>query len=522
MVKKQITNFFKKYTLSLLVLTIFLFLTVFLISDSNHFFYNLEPYPDGLVYGLSGRNLALNKGFQLVTNYGSSRVWTAPLYQLFLFSGYIFSSRIETAYVLNILLGIFGLCFFIKIIDITIKKLWLKILGIIVYLSHAVIFWLPTLMMSENLSLTTFIAFIYFYLEKNSIKKYFLSILIGMSFFFTKFSLIGVTLGSLVVIGKEYLKFKPKQKKIIFIIFPFLILIFELLLKSREISSLRVFNSIFEKGNIFFSFRFIIPNLIIYTKMLILNKGFFLWLDIGLTNFIFFGLFLTSLFVLFKKKLWQKFWLLIVLFLAQFPLQLVFYVADARYIIYSIPLIVLGVTWLVDALPEKRRILIPLVVLGIFLQLFMQRNLVRQIVADNLLGRSTAWQYEAIKHFNSVLEDDSLIITALPPFLVDTYQEKNYRVLPLSYTQEFMNKKQYVWGDDIHYENIMETYRNWINEGKTIYISNSYITHHQDVVKDFENFKKEFTLKSISNGCENACNIYRLELLIPESNNSSL
>jgi hypothetical protein len=51
-----------------------------------------------------------------------------------------------------------------------------------------------------------------------------------------------------------------------------------------------------------------------------------------------------------------------------------------------------------------------------------------------------------------------------------------------------------------------------INNGKTVYISNSYITHQQKVISDYEKFKKEFTFELVTTGCLDTCNIYKLNL----------
>jgi hypothetical protein len=117
-----------------------------------------------------------------------------------------------------------------------------------------------------------------------------------------------------------------------------------------------------------------------------------------------------------------------------------------------------------------------------------------------------------VLHFNNHLEEEVLIITALPPFLVDVYQTTSYRVLPMSPDQEFLSKKQYVWGDDINYADLRGTYREWLEEGRELYISNAYITHQQSVIEDYESYKESFEFEIMAEGCDQACNIYRLSL----------
>ena len=274
-----------------------------------------------------------------------------------------------------------------------------------------------------------------------------------------------------------------------------------------------VIEAIIAGNSPYFSLRFVLPNLMAYARMLWLGEGWYLWLPIGISTAVLSGLFFYAIYYLYRTKKFIQANILLLFFLAQLPMQLVFYVADARYLILTIALIALGVSWLVDKMGKKNKWLIGLVLFGLAMQLFNQRAFIKETIGNNLLGRSTAWQFEAVQHFNGVLGENDLIITALSPFLVDAYQTRSYRPLPMPQSQEFMQKKQYVWGEDIDYENLESGYQTWLEEGKTLYISNAYITHQQTVIKDYENYKENFDLELVSAGCEQACNIYRLSPL---------
>ncbi len=157
-------------------------------------------------------------------------------------------------------------------------------------------------------------------------------------------------------------------------------------------------------------------------------------------------------------------------------------------------------------------VIISLIIIGV--HSLHQISLFKEIISFNVLHRSTAWQYQAIKQFDLYFLDksDVKIITALPPFLVDAYQETEYRVLPLSQSQEFLQKKELVWGTDVPYENLMEGYITWLKQSKRLFISNAYITHQQSVIEDYEAYKTQFDLELVSSGCLDACNIYELHL----------
>jgi hypothetical protein len=210
------------------------------------------------------------------------------------------------------------------------------------------------------------------------------------------------------------------------------------------------------------------------------------------------------------------------LFVSQFPPLLVFYVVDERYSIYTMVLaVLLSVVFLSRCVPQlgHKRLLVG-VLLGICVisSVISQRALVKQVVAANFLGSSHGWQYEAIQQFDQYFSQaDSgtvqpLLITALPPVLVSAYQTADYRVLPLSPAQEFLQKKEHMWGSDVPYADLLSGYEQWLKEGKKLYITNAYITHQAAVIQDFEAYKDKFTLTQVSEGCMNACTVYRVEL----------
>jgi hypothetical protein len=507
-------KFFKDHRLFIFILGVYLFVTLFSLLDVNHFLYNLEPYPDGILYALSGRNAILNRGFALISNYGHIQHWVLPMYSFVLGGGYLlFGVGINSFYITNVLLQVLGIIFLYLILRKTVNYQPSVLMGLAIYLSHIVIFWLPSLPMGENLILPLLLIIIYTFLEKNNHFSYGLLTISVISLLFTRYTTIGTVIAGLILFFfKSQQEQKIKNNNLPLTVLTILLIVFLAFFGFTEISIVKFVQEIINEGSPYFSLDFIIPNIVTYAKMLFASKGWFLWKNIGISNIIFSGLFFYSIYYFNKIKKHTQSNILLFFFLAQLPIQLIFYVADARYLVLVLPLIALGVVWLIDAWPEKRKILVPLAIVGIALQLFLQRSLVKEVIASNLLGSSTAWQYEAVLHFNNHLEEEALIITALPPFLVDVYQTTSYRVLPMSHDQEFLSKKQYVWGDDINYADLRGTYREWLEEGRELYISNAYITHQQSVIEDYESYKESFEFEIMAEGCDQACNIYRLSL----------
>jgi hypothetical protein len=495
-----------------IITTIFLYLIVTLpaIFDTNHVMKNLEPYPDGILFSLSARNLSLGQGLSLITNWGEVPFWVPPLYSWYLAIFYFISSNVTSFYFANLLLGL-GTIFNIYLsIKKTTKNLIPLIIGLSTYFSHLVIFWLPSLAMTENLSLFLFSLLILGLIEVKNKQKVLLIVLSSLGLLLVRLSVFPIILVAFLL---AIFQLRDKLSKYLKqIIFSSLIIIFvSFYLSKIEISKTiisTISNSIFDP--IFFSIDFIYDNFINYFNLLFFHKGQFLWMQVGVTSWPILGLFLYSVYLLDKLKKIKKSRLLITLFLSLFPLQIIFYIVDARYLIYIIILVSISGAWLVNEVKNKKIIIVFFI--AIILNIFLQKNLLKQLIADNWLGRSTAWQYEAILHLNKNLSEDEMIVTALPPFLIDAYQTKNYQMLPLSKSQEFLQKGQFVWGTNIDYDDLIKNYNNWLEEGKTLYISNAYITHQQLVINDFEKFKNNFELKLISEGCLEACNIYKLKL----------
>ena len=131
------------------------------------------------------------------------------------------------------------------------------------------------------------------------------------------------------------------------------------------------------------------------------------------------------------------------------------------------------------------------------------------------MHRSQSWQQQAVVELsgNSVIDDTAYLITALPPSLFAVYGPQSHQILPLSKNQEFIQTGKNLWTDELtDSQNLLGEYQLWLEEGRTLYITNAYITHQQAVIEDYEAFKTRFDLELVSEGCQEACNLYRLNL----------
>jgi hypothetical protein len=512
MLKKISQYFLKNKNLLVLLIAIFLYLSITLpaVFDTNHVMKNLEPYPDGLLFSLSARNLSLGRGLGLITAWAKVPFWVPPLYTWYLTVFYLISSNVISFYIANLILGLGTILSIYLIIKKTNNNFISFVSAFAVYFSHLVVFWIPGLAMTENLSMLLFSLLILGLVEAEFKSKLFYFFIASTGLLLVRFSIFPILLSALLILIFQLKnKFMIYSKQIaLLLMVP--MLVGGYLFQNGIIKTLSSTISTAVFNPIFFNLKFVYPNLIKYLNSLFFHQGYFLWIKVGVSSWPIVGLFSYSIYKLYKLKKLNKVYLLIILFLSLFPLQLFFYTVDARYLIYSIIIFSLAIAWMMNEVKNKK--IIFFLFTAIVVNIFYQKNLFKQIIADNWLGRSTAWQYESIQHFNKNLTDNEMIITALPPFLIDTYQTKKYRTLPLSQSQEFLQKKEFVWGEDVNHIDLITGYKEWLEQDKQLYISNAYITHQQSVILDFENFKKEFNLKLVSEGCLQACNIYKLEL----------
>ena len=500
-------------------LLIFLGLTLPAIFQKTHFLQNLEPYPDGILYALSARNFVQGEGMQLSYQGSELRYWVPRLYSIALIPGYLISTNSTTFYVYNVFLGLASLALLLYIVRTTTKSWVALVVAGLVYLSHTYILWLPSVPMAENLALPLFLAAVLGLVRMRDGWRYSL-LAFGAAglLFLTKLSLAGVIgmILLLLVVGL-YQGLTKKRRAASWIISGAVAIIFALQYGETLLSLL-------SGESPFYGFRFLLGNLNAYGQMLLGSEGNFLWLRISLSSIGVLGIFVFAVWQFLRSKAleWRRRGLiLLALFLAQFPIMLIFYVADARYIILTVPIFALAAGWLSEFWLEffksrrQRSVFFLLVGLALIIQLWVQLPLVRQVVAANLLGRTVGWQREEIKEFDKVLvseSDEAYLITALPPFLVDAYSEGNYRVLPMSSSQEFLQKSQWVWGSDLEPEeypvDLNNIYGELLAEGKKVYISNAYISHSHEVVLDYEELQKTYSFELVSEGCLGTCNVY--------------
>lgn len=508
--------------LSWLVILLYLFLTLPALLDADHMLKNLEPYPDGLLYALASKQAATDGRLALVYNGTELEYWVPPLYSIVLLPFYIVFNHTEVFYVANVIIGVASVMTLQRLLRFLTHSSLIASFGTLLFVLHGYVLWLPSLPMAENLQLLLSLIALYVLLvpEKMNFKWLLLLSIASASLVLTKY--VAVSTGLMFILLGIYRARNTLRTFHWCLLGVFAAVgygLFWYVVQNPYVLLVSFISAVVFGDNQYISSHYFLSNLEAYMNATVL-EGAFLWMRHPLTSLVvFFTAVSLSFFFLYIKRLTTTHLYLFLLLASTLVVPLFFYVVDSRYILLVVPFFVVLISIQLGQLLKHQKLYIVLLCWSTLLitHLFLQRSLIKQVISANLLGRTTAWQFRAVLDFNRVFsretEQQPILITALPPHLVSTYQTQNYRVVPLAQTQEFLNKEQYVWGEAIEYDDLKQTYLSWVSEGKPVFISNAYVTHQASVIEAYEEYKTVFAFHSVSSGCEDACAVYRLELV---------
>ena len=492
----------------------------------SHVLKNLEPYPDSLYYLSQAKELAQTGKLRLRYQDSVINFHVPPFYSLVLSPFFLFTQNPQIFVIANIIFGITSLVLIMLIISEKTKSKSAIAIATLILLSHFSFIWFSTLPMTELLGLTLMLLSFYLIIKKKiNLWNLLIIFTLLLSLILTKYLYVTLAMGLGLILLIRLIK--EKQSKMLQVIFGLILfsgLLLILFLQKIHYRPFDVFTYLFNShlnAFYFYSFSYIKQNLLFYLQTLLGINSQMLWLKTPLSSAGILFLFFFSLFKLWQNKANKFFALSIfILFCSLFPILLIFYAKDARYLFFVPALMALAISINWEQSRGKQKFYLSLsIAVSLCLQIFTQAPLLKIILSQNILHHSTAWQYEAIQNYNKYFIEDNnaYLITALPPFFVDFYDNGNYRVLPLSNNQEFINKNQWVWGSDLDLsadeaknKNLYDLYNKLLAEEKQIYISNSYITHNHLVIEDYEKLKKNYNFELVQEGCNNACNIYEL------------
>lgn len=491
----------------------------------QHWFRNLEPYPDGLMYVVPP--LQFIKTGQWLLSYNDLNVLpnVPPLYSVVLMPFLLIWFNPASFIWLNLGLQAVTVVFLYLSLRSYLKSQWLLAGVLLLYSSNALIWWYSSLPMAEHLGLMLTAGSLYF-LTTQRRDAPLGAVLCAVGLLLTKYIYYPV---AVVIAGWTLLNLARKrrwrevfQSGLVFVVGLALALAVQYaqqsgpLLEALDLTFATASSFVMgENQLVFFSPSFLGANLQFYLKSVFGVVLPILWQPAALTSFATALVAVAGLVILLQTQPQRAFILMSVL-ISQFLLLLHFYVQDQRYGLLSIIILIWLVAVAVSRVEQRRKSLwVPggLVLVLVLTQAYAQQNLIKLVVSANFLQRTEAWQYQAVQTLNREpsLTKDSYLISALPPYLVTSYVSPQFKLLPLSADQEFIAKGQNAWNSELKdRDRLLTQYGQWLTEGRKLYISNAYITHQQSVIADFEEFKQSFELELISEGCQQTCNLYRL------------
>lgn len=138
----------------------------------------------------------------------------------------------------------------------------------------------------------------------------------------------------------------------------------------------------------------------------------------------------------------------------------------------------------------------------------------------NIKYAETPWYYISVLKLNEYFKDyptskkEPVVISAMIPYYVDFYSNKQYALLPLSLNQEFRTAREAAWGK-FDYSDLIMLYTKIIYSGHEVFVHNYGIGNEKPLQEDFKKIQDNFILIKVQDGCFDACNIWKLKIKYP-------
>ncbi len=513
---------------------------------------NFEPYPDTFFYINPALNFVKGEGFNMNREGRAVKLRVPPLYSFSLIPVFVINPDPRMSYYTNVFLAFISLFLFFRILKKIFPNRIILYSLLILYITNYYIYWIPSLIMAENLTLTLYLTAIYLLLSNVSGLNSIITAVLAVGIYATKYANvpITITLSFLYVLKILYTRSVFKQKInpliffLLFLILCYLILsFFERLTTGNDLffrifgNLSLVYHTVYKEtvltntaSSSWFGTVYIKQNLPLLIKSLLGNQNRFLWDYTPLIpNYVGILGLVGIVISIFYKKL-RLVAISLLLFLSSLIIFLsTFYTFDARYIFIAIPTLIIGFGFFLMILENKiffgkKMLLNSLILIFIFFYLTGSFTRIKSQMSLNLRYAETPWYYIAVLKMNEYFTPDKVVngkkpvlISALPPFFVDYYSNGNYTLLPLSYDQEFRGQstREIVWGPN-DYSNLPKLYKKYLDEGYDVYVSRAGLGNEGYTNRDFNTIVDKFDTELVLSGCFDQCNIYSVRL---KSNN---
>jgi hypothetical protein len=484
--------------------------------SSSHVLKNLEPYPDGLFYTNLGWNLAHGKGYRLeFQGYVALEPRVQPLYPVALAVGYLVWAVPYSFYVVNAVLAVLALLFIMMSAwNWSCSPLSAGVAGLLL-LCQPLLWWYAQVPMAENLGVVLTSLAVLLLTKPTGIKNSLCLTVLGVAFFFTRYSYISLTaILWLLAVKRGWPHTSLRARFVVAIGAVAATFLGIITLPIPDQLRLAVnpwsWSNNTWGGQAFYSFSYFLPNVLTYGRALLGGNLPTLW-TVSSVSFLGWGVLLGLARRRQLAKQQPLFIQLLLLLLSVLPPLLFFYVRDGRYILVVLPILVALTTLVLTTFKSKMSVVMAIAIVA--LTIVSQRHIARFVLSSNWRGSTTAWQYEAVGVLNNQLPDGSKIITALPPYLFSLYGTGKYAVLPLSSAQEFADKGQRAWGKEVEINLLPRTYANQVRSGEQLYVFSAYLSHNQKVSNEYQQYQSNFSLQPMTTSCADTCQLFLVKPL---------
>lgn len=518
-------------------------------SDRN-LISNLEPYPDSIHYISPALGLVQGQGFMINREGRELLPGVPPLYSLTLTLGFILNQDVRTFYFVNIMLALTSFGLFYLIISKITPNTFFQFLVLSLFATNFTLYWFPMLAMAENLILPLILGAIYILMIPFTRKSAFLIGAISASFYAAKFASLPLSVAvPFLYFLKVLFSKQSKNKKNIFLSFFISLgiwggayLLYEYVVRNNNLVGglLGLFWAMFAPKKVmsavsggpqsggFFSLQYIGSNLSAYGRWLLGDPIYILWKNIAIMpKYLAIIAWMGSVGSLFTKR--RAFALMLLVLLAfNMLFMMTFYAADGRYFIIAIPIMLLNLALCFSFIQERlkgngKSIAYAAVVLACLVAGASSLKRVKFDVMLNLRHAETPWYHISITTFDSYLKDHSsefakepVVISALPPYLVDFYSTQKSILLPLSPGQEFQTHKIKAWGEH-DYTHLPQEYARYFADGHPVFLTSYGLGNEKYLHEAFDSLLAQFTFKKVQDGCYTLCDVYQMIGTLPAS-----
>ncbi len=504
---------------------------------------NFEPYPDSFHYILPARNLLLGNGFSM-DRLGKIVPGVPPFYSLVFIPFFAVFNDPRMVYVANVLLSVLSLMVFYalvrKFFDAGILQLFLCIL----FITHPIVVWYPTLAMAENLQLLLTLLGLYVLCTRPTSKKFFLGGALAISYYATKFASIPVSAvyGLVFFVKSALLSYQQKNwKPVGLFIFGAVVCASVYLTMEYSIRQTTEFHMVasilFPKkqaisdapgdtpsvpDQTFFSAGYMKAHAPNYIRWLTGDQLPLLWKQETLLPRYLAILSLVGIGVGIVDKKYRLFSVTSIgIYGATIGFMSMFYVVDARYFYHAIPIAVIGIGIACTKLyqiAKTRSLWVGLGIAGLMiLYLGMNASRLKFQISLNLKYAENPWYYVSVRKVDAYLSTQSfakqpVVISPVPPFLFDFYAKNPMILLPLHKEQEFRNARTQTWGEH-DYSNLTAVYAEYIQQGYPVYLSTYGLGNEGFLHQARAQMEKDFRLTLVMDECYSLCKVYKVETL---------